>query len=65
MEQLHINTVRCKGCGFCIQACPKDALRVSDKVNDKGYSVVEVDAEKCICCASCYRVCPDYVFEIR
>jgi len=26
--------------------------------------VVKVDAEKCIGCGSCYRMCPDYVIEI-
>jgi len=32
--------------------------------NQLGYNFVEVDHEKCIQCGSCYRVCPDYVFEI-
>ncbi|MBS6561605.1 MAG: 4Fe-4S binding protein, partial [Clostridiales bacterium] len=26
---------------------------------------VQVDEEKCIICGTCYRVCPDYVYEIR
>ena len=54
---------RCKGCGYCILECPKDALSFSTDVNRKGYSTVKLDEEKCIACAICYTVCPDYVFE--
>ncbi len=64
-EKIYTDTNRCKGCGYCIHFCPKDAISVSAIVNDKGYNVIQVDEEKCICCGSCYRVCPDYVFEIR
>ncbi|WP_272700929.1 4Fe-4S binding protein [Desulfovibrio sp. Fe33] len=53
----------CKGCGSCILQCPKNALSFSDTVNRKGYNVVDLDQEKCIQCAICYTVCPDYVFE--
>ncbi|SDP39214.1 4Fe-4S binding protein [Desulforhopalus singaporensis] len=56
---------RCKGCGFCILECPKEALSVSDDVNRKGYPLVKLDEEKCIVCAICHTVCPDYVFERR
>ena len=57
------NTERCKGCGYCILQCPKDALSISRAVNSKGYNVVDLDEEKCIQCAICYTVCPDSVFE--
>lgn len=60
MEQHHD---RCKGCGFCILECPKDALAFGKDVNHKGYPTVELDEDKCIACAICYTVCPDYVFE--
>ena len=64
-EKLYMNPKRCKGCGYCINACPQDALSVSDFVNEKGYNTVQVDETKCVACGMCYRVCPDYVFEIR
>ena len=50
-EKVYTNPVRCKGCGYCINA--------------KGYNTIVVDEEKCVVCGMCYRVCPDYVFEIR
>ena len=64
MEKVYTNTVRCKGCGYCINACPKDAISVSEHVNEKGYNTIEVDEEKCVQCGACYKMCPDYVFEI-
>ncbi len=64
-EQLIISKDRCKACGYCIEVCPKKALKFSSYTNSKGYSAVEVDADLCITCAQCYRVCPDYVFEIK
>ena len=30
----------------------------------KGYHTIEVDEEKCVQCGACYKMCPDYVFEI-
>ncbi len=64
-ETVYTDTDRCKGCGLCINFCPKQAITQSEHANAKGYNYVEVDDEKCIRCGACYRVCPDYVFEIR
>ncbi len=64
MKKINLSVERCKGCMYCIEACPKDAISLSDYTNKKGYKVIKVDEDKCISCGSCYRVCPDYVFEI-
>ena len=59
-----LDVSRCKGCGYCITECPKDALSFSDNISEKGYNTVQIDVDLCVGCGSCYRVCPDYVFEI-
>ena len=61
----YTNQDRCKGCRYCMNACPKGAISVDHHTNAKGYGPVKVDLEKCIGCGACYLVCPDYVFEIR
>lgn len=50
----------CKGCGICVECCPKSVLRLAGKSNNKGYNIVEVyRPEECIGCQSCEERCPD------
>ena len=39
-EKVYTNPVRCKGCGYCMNACPQEAIRESGHVNAKGYNTV-------------------------
>ncbi len=55
----------CKGCRVCVGACPKNAIIPLEDLNKKGYKVISIDEEKCIGCGFCYKMCPDYVFEIN
>ncbi|MHA1124265.1 MAG: 4Fe-4S dicluster domain-containing protein [Candidatus Heimdallarchaeota archaeon] len=56
---------RCKGCGLCIQFCPKDCLDYSDDFNDKGWRVAKMHRMKdCIKCYMCERMCPDFAIYI-
>ncbi len=51
----------CKGCGFCIDFCPKDVLAAASHYNAKGYHPPElIDPEECIMCRFCELVCPDF-----
>jgi Ferredoxin len=52
---------RCKGCGFCIEFCPKGVLKQSEKINKKGYHPpVLHDPEGCMMCDICTDICPDF-----
>ena len=64
MEKIKTDVSRCKGCGYCVAECPKAAISFGDQMNAQGYLTVVVDQELCIQCGSCYRVCPDCVFEL-
>ena len=67
MAKLRFDEERCKGCGLCIDACPKKILQLAPvKINLKGYHPAEcIDIEQCIACASCARMCPDVVIEVE
>lgn len=64
MEKTILHVESCKGCRYCINFCPKEAISISSYINKKGYQVVDVDESKCVKCGICHTVCPDYVFEI-
>lgn len=58
---------RCKGCGLCINACPKKILAFDDKfINKKGYHPATcIDMDNCIACISCATMCPDQVITVE
>ena len=52
---------RCKGCGFCVEYCPKDVLVISEEFNIKGYHPPTVVKNgECVNCNLCEMICPDY-----
>ncbi len=59
--RLEIDAERCKGCGFCVEFCPKNTLAMSDDFNAKGYHPPMVaDADSCTYCDMCEMVCPEF-----
>ncbi len=55
----------CKGCGLCADACPREILFMSDKLNTSGYRIVQIeDDDECISCRFCAMTCPDAAIEI-
>ena len=67
MAKLTFKTDNCKGCGLCVDACPKHLLQLSkDKINKKGHHPAEIiDQEACVACTSCAIMCPDCIITIE
>ena len=67
MAKLTFNEELCKGCGLCVNACPKELLTLSrTRLNQKGHTPVEMTrAEECSGCASCATMCPDCVIRVE
>lgn len=61
-----VDEERCKGCGYCLEPCNKDALYLDGaRRNRSGYSVATFAADKdCSGCAMCAEVCPDIALEV-
>ena len=65
MVKVVVNKERCKGCGLCVEVCPKGVLKMSNSFNKMGYHFVEVvDESKCMGCKNCVTICPDVVIEL-
>ena len=57
----------CKGCGLCVDACPKGLIKLAnDKINQKGYHPAEItDESACVGCAACAMMCPDCIIKVE
>jgi len=56
----------CKGCGFCIDFCPKKVYEFSDEMNKKGYRLPRpVREEECTECGLCDLYCPDFAIFLE
>ncbi|HOS19340.1 MAG TPA: 4Fe-4S binding protein, partial [Clostridia bacterium] len=55
MAKLTFESELCKGCGLCVDACPKKILAIDrGKLNRKGHSPAAVtDMALCTGCGSC------------
>lgn len=52
---IDLNEIECTGCTACQSICPKGAIRM--EANQEGFKYPIIDAEKCIQCGLCVKVC--------
>ncbi|MGB5158116.1 4Fe-4S dicluster domain-containing protein [Desulfobacterium sp. N47] len=61
----YIDLNKCKGCGLCVDVCPKNVLEISTDVNEKGYfPAFQARPENCVFCSTCCIMCPDVAISI-
>ncbi len=53
------NPDECKGCGRCVEACPKKLLSMGTKLNFMGVPYAVYSGEGCLGCGACYYTCPE------
>jgi len=54
----------CKGCGLCIEKCPKKSLSWPDTLGVYGTPTVKANDE-CTACGICQEVCPDCAIHVE
>ncbi len=55
----------CKGCTYCVDACPFGVIVIEERFNEKGYFPASPEhLDKCTGCAICAQMCPEVAIEV-
>jgi NAD-dependent dihydropyrimidine dehydrogenase PreA subunit len=54
-----IDTLECKGCGLCVDACPPKCLSLLPELNTYGVHPAHYSGEHCTACGICFYACPE------
>lgn len=67
MNKVTFKTDLCKGCGLCVDVCPKKIIELEKgEINAKGHHPARItDQSKCIACAFCAMMCPDCIIKVE
>lgn len=61
-----VNREQCKGCGYCVQFCPRQALEMGQEINPKGYTFATLAKDKtCLSCGLCEIICPEFCIQVN
>lgn len=58
-HKIIVKSEECKGCGRCVNACPKSVLKMGEQLNFMGVPYAYYTGDGCIGCAACFYTCPE------
>lgn len=63
---IQVQAERCKGCGWCIEFCPRHVIHESKEFNSKGYHPVYAEPDnECLNCGLCVLICPEFALKVN
>lgn len=67
MGRIVVDAIVCKGCGYCINFCPKKVIHFGETRNSSGYGnrvAEQIEGADCVACKTCAIVCPDSAITV-
>ncbi len=67
MGRIVVDARVCKGCGYCINFCPKKVIHFGETRNSSGYGnrvAEQIEGADCVACKTCAIVCPDSAITV-
>lgn len=68
MPRIIVDDRYCKGCGLCVDACPREIVVLdASRITAKGYHPARLEEgaeERCTGCGTCYLMCPDIAITV-
>lgn len=67
MSRIIVDEHYCKGCGLCVDACPRQIIALDpEKMTAKGYHPARLmDESQCTACSNCALMCPDVAITVE
>ncbi|NOZ25711.1 MAG: ferredoxin family protein [Nitrospirae bacterium] len=63
--KVEIDRELCKGCGYCVIACPKGMIVADTEFNRAGYYPVRLtEPDACTGCMLCAEICPEVAIMV-
>lgn len=56
---MRVNIEECKGCGLCVEACPRKVIVQGKGLNHYGYHAAAYTGTGCTGCGICFMACPE------
>lgn len=63
--RIRIRRELCKGCAYCVDACPSGVISIQKRFNKSGYFPAFAEyMEKCSGCSMCAVMCPEIAIVV-
>lgn len=59
-NHIRIDPERCKGCGVCVNGCPRECISIGSTLNKMGYTAAQFEQKGCVACGVCFYSCPEF-----